>query len=169
MTTIDVESQLTFLYDALIDLATNADRQAARAAEFDDTMASSALFTLADQLRTMAHTVRDTPSSSSASALLDSGRQRVALARLRFDDEARKASDAQSNETPEAQTRPAAGAQRPPRDRSSGSVSLHLAGAAGSTRCGQRNPTHVTDGIRYVDCVACIAAARADEVPEARP
>lgn len=30
MTTTDVESQLTFLYDTLIDLATSADRQAAR-------------------------------------------------------------------------------------------------------------------------------------------
>lgn len=85
MTTIDVESQLTFLYDTLIDLATSADRQAARAAEFDDTMASSALFTLADQLRTMAHAVKGTPPTPSAFELLDAGRRQIATAMLRFD------------------------------------------------------------------------------------
>lgn len=88
MTTIDVESQLTFLYDTLIDLSTSADRQAARAAEFDDTMASSALFTLADQLRTMAHAVKENPPPPSAFDLLDTGRWQIATAMLRFDAEA---------------------------------------------------------------------------------
>lgn len=90
MTATDVESQLTFLYDTLIDLATSADRQAARAAEFDDTMASSALFTLADQLRTMAHAVKETPPTPPTFELLDTGRQQIATAMLRFDDQARK-------------------------------------------------------------------------------
>lgn len=90
MTTTDVESQLTFLYDTLIDLATSADRQAARAAEFDDTMASSALFTLADQLRTMAHAVKETPPTSPALELLDTGRRQITTAMLRFDDQARR-------------------------------------------------------------------------------
>lgn len=98
MTITDTESQITFVYDTLIDLAASADRQAARAAEFDDIAASSTLFTLADQLRTMAHTVCETPPSPPAITLLDRGRHQIATAMLRFDAEARRAAVTNANE-----------------------------------------------------------------------
>ncbi|KDA04589.1 hypothetical protein DC31_06215 [Microbacterium sp. CH12i] len=85
MTIPIVESPLTILYETLIDLAASADRQAARAAEFDDTTASSALFILADELRTMAQRVKGTRPDDVAFELLDSGQWHVATSMLRFD------------------------------------------------------------------------------------
>lgn len=152
MTTTDVESQLTFLYDTLIDLATSADRQAARAAEFDDTMASSALFTLADQLRTMAHAVKEIPPTPPAFDLLDIGRQQIATAMLRFDAQARKT-------TSEAEVQ---AASMPETSTDATTVAMHLAAPGGLTYCGQRNPSHVTDGIRWADCAGCIDAYSAE-------
>lgn len=162
MTTIDVESQLTFLYDTLIDLATSADRQAARAAEFDDTMVSSALFTLADQLRTMARTIQETPSTSPNFELLDTGRRMIATAMLRFDAKERMASAADPQSPPISEVSIGQGSGEPKVSRvsSTTTVALHLAAPGGRSCCGVRNPSHVTDGIRYVDCAACIAAAQ---------
>lgn len=34
---------------------------------------------------------------------------------------------------------------------------LHIKGESG-TLCGVKNPSHVTDGVRYADCSACLAA-----------
>ncbi|WP_146114743.1 MULTISPECIES: hypothetical protein [unclassified Microbacterium] len=36
-------------------------------------------------------------------------------------------------------------------------VLLHIKGESG-VLCGVRNPSHVTDGVRYADCSACLAA-----------
>lgn len=93
MTSIAVESSLTFVYETLIDLASNADRQAARAAQLDDTRASSALFVLADELRVMATVVKEADPVPAAFDLLDAGRVQVATAALRFDAAERGAAD----------------------------------------------------------------------------
>lgn len=34
---------------------------------------------------------------------------------------------------------------------------LHIKGESG-TLCGVKNPSHLTDGVRYADCSACLAA-----------
>jgi len=93
MTAVAVESSLTFVYETLIDLASNADRQAARAAQLDDSRASSALFALADELRVMATAVKGETPDSVAFDLLDAGRWHVATAALRFDAAERGAAD----------------------------------------------------------------------------
>lgn len=75
----------TILYDTLMDLAASADRQAARAAEIDDTTASSTLFILGDELRTMAQRVKNTAPTEETMQLLDAGRVHIATSMVRFD------------------------------------------------------------------------------------
>lgn len=74
----------SYLAETLIDLALSADRQAARAVDADIT-ASSQLFILGDQLRTMAHQVDQNNDRDAALTLLDSARVRVARAMVRLD------------------------------------------------------------------------------------
>jgi len=85
MTMSNPETPLAIVYDTLIDLATTADQQAARAAHLDDTTTSSILFLLGDELRTMAHRVDDARLDGAALKLLDSGRAQIAATIARFD------------------------------------------------------------------------------------
>ena len=61
--------QQAFLHDALVELASSADHQAACASAFDSTAASSALFLLADELRSMARQVTTNPAADRLAAL----------------------------------------------------------------------------------------------------
>jgi len=75
----------TIVHETLIDLASSADRQAARAAYFNRVAASATLFALADDLRSMAKKVLDGEPESNAFDLLDRGRAHVATTALQFD------------------------------------------------------------------------------------
>lgn len=77
--------QSTHLHDALQELATTADRLAARAAHLDEMDASSALFVLADELRTMAKLVQASAADDATLQLLDDGRWRISTTMLRLD------------------------------------------------------------------------------------
>jgi hypothetical protein len=78
--------QSMHLQDALQDLATTADRLAARAAHLGEIDASSALFVLADELRTMAELVKTSVADDATYQLLDEGRWRISRTMLRLDD-----------------------------------------------------------------------------------
>jgi hypothetical protein len=45
-------------------------------------------------------------------------------------------------------------------------TSLHFAGAPGRAHCGSKKASKFTDGWRFVDCSACLAAGRADGLIE---
>jgi len=77
--------QSAHLHDALQELATTADRLAARAAHLDEIDASSALFVLADELRTMAKLVKTSAADEATLQLLDDGRWRISTTMLRLD------------------------------------------------------------------------------------
>ncbi len=79
-----IGSARTILAETLIDLARSADCQAARAVDVD-IAASSQLFALGDELRTMAHHIDQHDDREAAFTLLDDARVRVARAMVRFD------------------------------------------------------------------------------------
>lgn len=79
-----IGSGRSLLAETLIDLAHSADRQAARAVDVN-LAASSQLFILGDQLRTMAHQVDQDDDREAALTLLDDARVSVARAMVRLD------------------------------------------------------------------------------------
>ena len=79
------DEQNTHLHGALLDLAGTADRLAARAAGLDELDASSALFVLADELRSMAELVKRAAPEDATYELLDAGRWRISDTMLRLD------------------------------------------------------------------------------------
>lgn len=85
MTTTTPTESNTIVHETLIDLASSADRQAARAAHFDHVVASATLFALADDLRSMAQKVLDGAPEATAFDLLDKGRAHIATTALQFD------------------------------------------------------------------------------------
>ena len=84
MTAPSQNNQRNPLYDTLIDLAGSADRQAARAANFNVTD-SATLFALGDTLRTTAEQAWDGGPNEDIYRLLDSSRRQICSAMLRYD------------------------------------------------------------------------------------
>jgi hypothetical protein len=72
------------LYETLIDLAGSADRQAARAANFNVTD-SATLFALGDTLRTTAEQACAGGPNEDIYRLLDNSRRQICSAMLRYD------------------------------------------------------------------------------------
>lgn len=84
MTALSQSSTTNPLYDTLIDLAGSADRQAARAVDFNVTD-SATLFALGATLRITAEQARDGGPNEDIYRLLDSGRRQICSAMLRYD------------------------------------------------------------------------------------
>ncbi|GAA4492411.1 hypothetical protein [Microbacterium panaciterrae] len=79
------QEQSEHLHAALLELAGTSDRLAGRAAGLDELDASSALFVLADELRTMAQLVQASTPDEATFRLLDDGRWRISNTMLRLD------------------------------------------------------------------------------------